>query len=191
MKSAHLQTGCVGCSGRLAEIHAVLDLMPFSLPSRKPPIGACERLLAHAKLIASPRLIQSSEPMKMDAGAHAVAKMGRRGVSSAWRGGAIAAGIGILVLSNTLLNQKKSLDSLHNQLSLKDGEVARLITTVREARESTRLIASSTAQLIAFMAPNRSPMPLAESSGMRKQNHFAFMRPDYGTFQQAGRMNCG
>ncbi|HWE04204.1 MAG TPA: anti-sigma factor [Tepidisphaeraceae bacterium] len=151
---AHLATGCPTCIGRLGEAHAILALLPLSLEATPAPKATRGRILERVK--ASPA------PAAKSAGFAATHTGKNRLTRTPWTapaalGGAIAAGIAILILTSILFNQQKSVDNLKSEIVEKQRQIVQLRAAGQEGEDMKRLVDSPAAQLVTLHGNTTRP----------------------------------
>jgi anti-sigma-K factor RskA len=150
---AHLRTGCPVCAGRLAEAHAILAAIPLSMNRAPAPVGARQRLLDRLNVAPAGQKVAS---LKISA-ADYKPRSPFRWMAPAIFGGAIAAGVTVLIFVNVLSEERKSVDNLRNQVAHKNDEIMELRTSAQEGRDMRRLVSSPAVQMATLHGSKAQP----------------------------------
>ena len=126
---AHLQFGCPTCNGYLAEVEAVLALLPLGLTPVMPSPELKARLMGR---ISSGK---SSLPLRQGPTAAPQRKWFGR-FTDAFIGGAIAAAIGTLAVGLLLNRNRQAIDSLRTQVAHHDEQLGALQSSVQNADQT-------------------------------------------------------
>lgn len=175
---AHLQTGCPYCQGQLAEANAILELLPLSVPPAIVPQAARRRLLEQ---IAAKPAAQSPLPPK--AARFASSRRGPSWLMSALSGGAVAAGITILISFIFLAQARKSIDTANSLVSKQESEIQQLRDRVRMKEEGIQAARRAGVQMINLTGRGAQPMARAELIWEPSHKMLLFHAEDLKTLQ--------
>lgn len=179
---AHLQTGCPYCQGQLAEAGAILELLPWSLPRAAVPATARRRLLER---IGSPMPAQIPLSAKATSSA-ALFSPARRSfhwLAAGLAGGAVAAGITVLIYAILLSQTKKSLDISRKIANNRETELMQLRQQVRMAQERLSRARHSGVQTMSLSGQGAQPLARADLIWEPSHKMLIFHAEDLKTLQ--------
>jgi anti-sigma-K factor RskA len=152
--SAHLQTGCPTCSGYLAEIEAIVDVLPLALNPVAPPPELKARLM---KRISDGELSLPVRPAGI--GGPPRGWFGR--VGDAFIGGAIAAAIGTVAVGFLFDHNRQQIESLRTQVARHDEQLGTLETSIESSGKTLRMLESPSVQVVSAEGTEAQPRALA------------------------------
>lgn len=141
----HLQTGCPTCIGRLAEIHAILAILPAAHPIAAPASARARLLVAVQKAPASTSAIFAQRQMVLPSESQATPRPTLR-IGSALVGAAIAATVAALLLFGVVTNYHKSFDKYKELTLRQQQDISGLQAELKEARRAHGSADGSAAQ---------------------------------------------
>ena len=158
--AAHLQSPCPQCAGYLAQVEAILAVLPLSLPPATPSPGVRARLLeriAARETSSSPRLIGDPAPAT-------ARRPPLRRLAEVFAAGAVAAAISGLIFWGVFRRESQRVVALREQMLRQDEHLARqgeqieqLRTSVRTTDEQVRLLQSPAVQVVSLQGSAAQP----------------------------------
>jgi anti-sigma-K factor RskA len=152
--SAHLQTGCPACSGYLAEVEAILDVLPLALNPVAPPPELRARLMKRISSGKSGLAVLPADAAKPQRG-----WFGR--VGDAFIGGAIAAALGTVAVAFLLDHNRQQIESLRTQVARHDEQLGALQTSIESSGKTLRMLESPSVQVVSAEGTEAQPKALA------------------------------
>jgi len=124
---AHLQSGCPACNGYLAEVEAIVALLPLGLTPVIPRPELKDRLLKRTSSVQEPHMrLGQTRPQRKGFGR----------LIDGFIGGAVAAGIGTLAIGLLLDRDRQAIESLKIQVARHDEQLGTLQSSLQSADQT-------------------------------------------------------